>query len=53
MQILNGGIGLRKPLSRDTDDAKELYAWKVLEIQMPKDLGMLGREEINTDSSES
>lgn len=61
MRILNGDIGGRspststskKPLSRDTDDARELYALDVSETQTSKDRGILGRGEVNIDSSES
>jgi len=55
---LNHGTGCRKtststsrkPLSRDTDNPIELYAWSVSQIQVAKEPGMLEGKTIRPDS---
>jgi len=58
VRILNHGTGCRrtststsrKPLSRDTDNPIELYAWSVSQIQVAKEPGMLEGKMIHPDS---
>jgi len=60
VRILNHGTGYvktststsRKPLSRDTDDPVELYAWSALQIRTAKEQGIRGGKMVHTHSSD-
>lgn len=59
VRILNHGTGCgktstfasRKPLSRDTDDPVELYAWSALQIQTVKEQEIRGGKMVHTHPS--